>query len=172
MVEPAAIEQSPQSGKFAGFVSEVHDDASDLNGAIETALALIPQDSPGRILLLSDGRWTGKAPSEAAARAAGRGIAIDYRLIQRDTTNDIAITHVDAPDAVAPGESFMLAAWINSPIQEEVSFELMRGNQRLASGRRKSAIRIESAHLSRQSDTTGYSSVYSQDCRNDDRSGS
>ena len=133
----AAIEQSPQSGKFAGFVSEVHDDASDLNGAIETALSLIPQDSPGRILLLSDGRWTGKTPSEAAARAAGRGIAIDYRLIQRDTTNDIAITHVDAPDVVAPGESFMLAAWINSPIQEEVSFELMRGNQRLASGRRK-----------------------------------
>ena len=132
----AAIEQSPQSGKFAGFVSEVHDDASDLNGAIETALALIPQDSPGRVLLLSDGRWTGKNPSAAAAQAAARGIAIDFRLIQRDTTNDIAITHVDAPDVVARGESFMLAAWINSPIQDEVSFEFMRGSQRLASGRR------------------------------------
>jgi hypothetical protein len=132
-----AIEQSPQSGKFAGFVSEIHDDASDLNGAIETALALIPQDSPGRVLLLSDGRWTGKDPSVAAAQAAVRGIALDYRLIQRDSTNDIAITHVDAPDVVAPGESFMLAAWIYSPIQDEVSFELMRGNQPLASGRRK-----------------------------------
>lgn len=133
----AAIEQSPQGGKFAGFVSEVYDDASDLNGAIETALALIPQDSPGRVLLLSDGRWTGKDPSDAAAQAAARNIAIDYRLIQRDTTNDIAITQVDAPDIVAPGESFMLAAWINSPIQDEVSFEFMRGNRRLASGRRK-----------------------------------
>ena len=133
----ATIEQSPQSGKFAGFVSEVHDDASDLNGAIEAALALIPQDSPGRVLLLSDGRWTGKDPSEVAAQAAARGIAIDYRLIQRDTTNDIAITHVDAPDVVAPGESFMLAAWINSPIQDEISFEFMRGSQRLASGRRR-----------------------------------
>ena len=132
-----AIEQSPQSGKFAGFVSEIHDDASDLNGAIETALALIPQDSPGRVLLLSDGRWTGKNPSVAAAQAAVRGIALDYRLIQRDSTNDIAITQVDAPDVVAPGESFMLAVWINSPIQDEVSFELMRGNQPLASGRRK-----------------------------------
>ncbi len=133
----AAIEQSPQSGKFAGFVSEVHDDASDLNEAIETALALIPQDSPGRVLLLSDGRWTGKDPSAAAAQAATRGIALDYRLTQRDSTNDIVITHVDAPDVVAPGESFMLAAWINSPTQAEVSFELMRGNQRLALGKRK-----------------------------------
>lgn len=132
----AAVEQSPQSGKFAGFVSEAHDDASDLNGAIETALALIPQDSPGKVLLLSDGRWTGKDPSEAAAQAATRGIAIDYRLIQRDTTNDISITQFDAPDVVAPGESFMLAAWINSPIQGEVSFEFLRGSQRLASGRR------------------------------------
>ena len=133
----AAIEQSPQSGKFAGFVSEIHDDASDLNGAIETALALIPQDSPGRVLLLSDGGWTGKDPAAAAAQAATRSIALDYRLTQRDSTNDIVITHVDAPHVVAPGESFMLAAWISSPIQDEVSFEFMRGNQRLASGKRK-----------------------------------
>ena len=56
----AAIEQSPQGGKFAGFVNEVYGDASDLNGAIEKAMALIPRDAPGRVLLLSDGRWTAK----------------------------------------------------------------------------------------------------------------
>ncbi|MDE0506209.1 MAG: VWA domain-containing protein [Candidatus Poribacteria bacterium] len=131
-----AIEQPPQSGKFAGFVGDVHDDASDLNGAIETALALIPQGSPGRILLLSDALWTGKNPSAAAAQAAARGIAIDHRLIRRDSTSDIAITQVDAPNAAAPGESFMLSAWIHSPIRDEVSFEFSRGNHRLASGRR------------------------------------
>ena len=42
----AAIEQSPQSGKFAGFVNEVHGDASDLNGAIEKAMALIRRARP------------------------------------------------------------------------------------------------------------------------------
>ena len=132
-----AIEQSPQSGKFAGFVNEVYGDASNLNGAIEKAMALIPRGAPGRVLLLSDGRWTGKDPSGATAQAAARGIPLDYRPMQRASANDVAISHIDAPETVNPGESFMLAAWINAPVPGEVSFELLRGNQRLAAGTRK-----------------------------------
>ena len=133
----AAIEQSPQGGKFAGFVNEVYGDASDLNGAIEKAMALLPRDAPGRLLLLSDGRWTGKDPSEIAAQATARGIPLDYRLMQRVSTNDVAISHIDAPETVNPGESFMLAAWIHAPVPSEISFELRRGNQRLAAGTRE-----------------------------------
>ena len=132
----AAVEQSPQGGKFTGFVNEVYGDASDLNGAIEKATALIPQDAPGRVLLLSDGRWTGKDPSGIAAQATARGIPLDYRLMQRTSTNDVAISHIDAPETVNPGESFMLAAWIHAPVPSEISFELLRGNQRLAAGTR------------------------------------
>ena len=132
-----AVEQSPQRGKFTGFVNEVYGDASDLNGAIERAMALIPQDAPGRVLLLSDGRWTGKDPSGIAAQAAARGLPLDYRLMQRASTNDVAISHIDAPETVNPGESFMLAAWIHAPVPTEIAFELLRGNQRLAAGTRK-----------------------------------
>ena len=91
----AGIEQSPQSGKFTGFANEVYGDASDLNGAIEKAMALIPQNAPGRVLLLSDGRWTGKNPSGIAAQATARGIALDYRPLQRTSANDVAISHID-----------------------------------------------------------------------------
>ena len=100
----AAIEQSPQGGKFAGFVNEVYGDASDLNGAIEKAIALIPRDMPGRVLLLSDGRWTGKDPSGITAQATARGVPLDYRLMHRASTNDVAISHIDAPETVNPGE--------------------------------------------------------------------
>ena len=132
----AAIEQSPQGGKFAGFVNKVYGDASDLNGAIEKAMALIPQNAPGRVLLLSDGRWTGKNPSRAAVQATAQGLSLDYRLMQRTSTNDVAISHIDAPQTVNPGESFMLATWIYAPVASEISFELLRGNQRLAAGTR------------------------------------
>ena len=137
LAEMLPVEQSPQSGKFTGFVNEVYGDASDLNGAIEKAMALIPQDAPGRVLLLSDGRWTGKDPSGITAQAAARGLPLDYRLMQRASTNDVAISHIDAPETVNPGESFMLAAWIHAPVPSEISFELLRGNQRLAAGTRK-----------------------------------
>jgi hypothetical protein len=131
----AAIERSPQTGAFAGFTNEVGRDASNLNEAIEKALALIPQDAPGKILVISDGRWTGKDPATAASRAAARGVPIDYRSLQRSSANDLAIAQVDSPVTVTPGEAFMVTAWVRSPSQQEVAYELRRGGQTLVAGK-------------------------------------
>ncbi|MDX2030905.1 MAG: vWA domain-containing protein [Blastocatellia bacterium] len=133
--ETSAIERAPQTGAFAGFTAEIGRDASSLGQAIEKALALIPPDAPGRIFVLSDGRWTGQDPAAVAARAAARGIAIDYRALQRSTANDLAIAELDAPVTVMPGEAFMLTAWVKSPVAQEISYELRRGAQLLAAGK-------------------------------------
>jgi Mg-chelatase subunit ChlD len=135
----AAIERAPQSGAFAGFTYQVERDASSLTEALEKALALIPVDSPGKILVISDGLWTGKDPSTAAAKAAMRSIAVDYRSLQRSTANDLAIAQIDAPVTVTPGETFMITAWVKAPAQQEINFELQRGmgqtEQLLAAGK-------------------------------------
>jgi hypothetical protein len=130
----AAVERSPQGGKFSGFVVEVGPDASNLAQALQTAISLIPQDSPGRILVLSDGRWTGEDPLRAACRAAAHGIGIDYRAVQRSSAGDVAISDLDAASEVSPGESFVLTAWVRSPVQQEVTYELLRGGRVLSSG--------------------------------------
>ncbi|MBO0859435.1 MAG: VWA domain-containing protein, partial [Chloracidobacterium sp.] len=98
--QSAAIERPPQTGAFGGFAADVGRDASNLSEAIDKALALIPQDSPGKILIISDGRWTGKDPAVAASRAATRGVAIDYRSLQRSSANDLAVAQIDAPVTV------------------------------------------------------------------------
>jgi Mg-chelatase subunit ChlD len=131
----AVIERAPQSGIFAGFTNQVEPDASNLKEAIEKALSLIPQNSPGKILVISDGRWTGVDPLGASSKAATRGVAIDYRSLQRSTANDLAISQVDAPVTVTPGEAFMLTAWVRSPVQQEINFELRRSGQTLAAGK-------------------------------------
>jgi Mg-chelatase subunit ChlD len=133
--QTAAIERSPQTGAFAGFTNEVGRDASNLAEAVEKALALIPQNSPGKILVISDGRWTGKDPAAAVSKAAARGVAIDYRSLQRSTANDLAVAQIDAPVTVTPGEAFMITAWVKSPSQQEIAFELRRGGQILAAGK-------------------------------------
>lgn len=135
----AAIESTSRRAEFAGFTGEVGRDESNLSDALEKALALIPDGAPGRILVLSDGRWTGKNPANAAWRAAARGIAIDYRVHERSAANDVAISQIDAPGTVSPGEGFMITAWIRSPIQQEISYELLRGNERIAAGKRNVA---------------------------------
>jgi Mg-chelatase subunit ChlD len=133
--QSAAIERPPQGGTFAGFTNEVGRDASNLAEAIDKALALIPQNAPGKILVISDGRWTGKDPATATSKAAARGVAIDYRSLQRSSANDLAVAQIDAPVRVTPGEAFMITAWVKSPVQQEIAYELRRGGQVLAAGK-------------------------------------
>jgi Mg-chelatase subunit ChlD len=130
----AVVEQSPQRGEFGGFAAQVGADHSSLNDAIESALALIPPDGGGRILVLSDGKWTGKDPAAAAARAAGRGVAIDYRLLARPQAGDVAIQSFLTPQSVLPGQAFALSVWVQSPADQEIQYQLRRGDEILSSG--------------------------------------
>src|SRR6185436_17226609 len=132
--ERTSIEQPPKRGEFPGFAGEVGADESNLAEGLDKALSLIPRDAPGRILVLSDGRWTGRDPTAAASRAAMRGVSIDFRSLQRTSANDVAISQIDAPGTVTPGESFLLTAWVRSPVAQDVSFELLRGGERIAAG--------------------------------------
>jgi len=134
--QTVAVEQAAQTGKFGGFSADVGADASNLQVALRTALALIPQDSPGRILVLSDGKWTGSDPIKAASNASARRIAIDYRLLERSTANDLAISRVQFPDTVRPGEAYMIHAWLQCPIQQEVLYQLKRADKTIAQGKK------------------------------------
>ncbi len=122
----SAVELAPQAGKFAGFAHELGRDASNLSEAMDTALGLIPAEAPGRLLVLSDGQWTGREPAAVAARAAGRGIAIDYRCLERPPANDVAIARMDAPSTVGPGESFLITAWVYAPARQEIAYDFRR----------------------------------------------
>jgi Mg-chelatase subunit ChlD len=134
-----AVEQPASEGQFAGFIHEVGDDASNLADGVDTALTLIPRGAPGKVLVLSDGRWSGRDPLAVAARAAARNLALDYRSMQRSLANDLAISRIEAPPSVAPGESFLLTAWVLAPTPQSVSFELRRGEQLLSSGKEQLA---------------------------------
>ena len=133
----AIVERTPSRDKFAGFVGEVGRDESNMAEAMELALGLIPRGSPGRLLLLSDGQWTGRDPTEAGIRASGRNVAIDHRAMQRPATGDVAIARIDAPSSVQPSESFLVTAWIYASVAQETTYEFRRGPVRLAAGKRK-----------------------------------
>ncbi|MDY0167274.1 MAG: VWA domain-containing protein [Thermoguttaceae bacterium] len=132
--ETAAVEQSPQAARFAGFSAEVGGEASNLANAVDLALSLVGRQRPGRILVLSDGLWTGRDIATLAARAAASGVAVDYRAMQRGGAGDVAIERIQGPESVAAGQSFMLTAWIQSPRSQSVSYELSRGPQVIARG--------------------------------------
>ena len=131
-----ALEQTPRTGQFSGFVSRVPKDGSDLAGAIDMGLSLIPLEHPGRLLLLTDGKWTGKHPFSLAAKASSRALPIDYQTMKRSNAGDTAIMRVDAPKQVQPGESFIFTSWLYAPIKQKVTYTLSRGNTVIAQGTR------------------------------------
>ncbi len=132
----AVVERAPQRGEFTGFTAQVGGDHSSLNDAIESALSLVPLDAAGKILVLSDGRWTGQDPLAAAARAAGRGVAVDYRLLSRPQVGDVAIQNLLLPDSVLPGQAFVASVWVQSPTEQAIQYQFRRGDVMVAAGER------------------------------------
>lgn len=106
------VEKLPDSPAFTGLqTAPAEPHATDIAGAIDTALELIPSDASGRILLLSDGlHTTGNPVAASAAAAATRGVAVDYRLLSRSSADDAAILSVDAPLRAAPGVIYTVSA--------------------------------------------------------------
>lgn len=134
--ERTALEHGPGVDPFEGFDQMVGSGASDLSAALRRAAALVPEGGAGRLLILSDGLYTGRNPAVDAARAGGRGIAIDYRDMSRTRAGDAAVMRVDAPDSVQPGEAFMITGWVHLPTPQTVTLELWRGEQRITTGQR------------------------------------
>jgi hypothetical protein len=133
---PERIPVGKQAGNFGGFSAVLQGDASDLKAALENAVSLIPVGDKARILLLSDGRWTGSNPAELIPQLIQRGIAVDYRLSERSPAGDIAVVSVDAPDKVLPNEHFRITYSIQLPVGQEIGYELLYNGKVAVSGKR------------------------------------
>ena len=154
----AALERPPGGDRFTGFAAEVDAGQSNLDAALDTALSLAPAGGSSRLLVISDGRYTGGDPLAAAGRAALSGVAIDVRLMERPRAGDVAIERLDVPAEASPGEGFLIHAWVRSPVAQEVAVELARGSRPLATGRRALPAGLSRLTFRDRAATTGVSS--------------
>ncbi|MGM0598552.1 MAG: VWA domain-containing protein [Candidatus Rifleibacteriota bacterium] len=135
------VDSAPSRSSFTGFNSMIDPQGSNLSEGLEKALALIPEGTSGKILLISDGQWTGKDPEAAAFKAAKRNIPIDFRFLARENHKDLAVTSFDLPGLLNPGEEFFITAEIYSPVNQSAELQLyaddnliIRSNRKLKSG--------------------------------------
>ena len=133
----AAIEQPPIHSTFSSFQQNINPHNSALSDALAQAQQLIPHHTPGRILLLSDGLWSGTDPSTEALRCSARNIAIDYRPMIRPIANDLYIHQISAPRSVPINQGFYINAWIGLNTRSDVHYTLTRNNQTISTGTRR-----------------------------------
>jgi uncharacterized membrane protein len=131
----AGIETTPaESARFEQWTRALDRDGSNLGEALETALALIPNDRNGSIALLSDGESNGREPVAVARTAFARGVRIDTLAVTRAVGADIAVERLELPDEVGAFEPFQWHAWVRADEAREVEYVLERDGVELGRG--------------------------------------
>ncbi len=92
---------------------------TDFAAALGTARGLFQEESANRIVLVTDGRETGRAP--APPRLPPEALAVRLDAAAR---TDLAVVHVHAPLAVRTGEPFDIRVTVDAPGPGEVALSL------------------------------------------------
>ncbi len=102
-------------------------EASDLAGGIRLAISAVPRHRPARLLVLSDGLFTGPSPLPAAFEALERTIPLDYRFLGRKAGADIAVEDLLLPGEVPLGTPFQIKLPIFAETEARAEIVLRRG---------------------------------------------
>lgn len=115
--EVAALRSTPFTGN------------TDLQEAIELALALFPPDAARRIVILSDGLQTVGDAQSAAQRAAATGVEISYVQFARAPAPEVQLTDVRAPATVDAGQDFDLSVTIQAEEATPATLTVFAGGE-------------------------------------------
>jgi len=125
--EKAYVEQAPDSAlAIKSFQIPYSEDASDLSEGLQTALNIAGENRIGRILILSDGEYTGAGPLHEAQIARQRNIPIFYRNLRRLPQFNLSIREIDLPNKILSNEPFRLSFNIASLAEVPGRYRLYR----------------------------------------------
>jgi uncharacterized membrane protein len=131
----AHLAQAPQKTGIPDLLAHpIADTASDLTTALELAHALTTPGRTGRIIIHSDGEWTGPDARIISSRIAQQHIPIDVIAHARPAQPDAAVLDIQLPQSLRLGESFIGSARFISDANEQRSYKIMRGERIIAQG--------------------------------------
>ncbi|MBN1868764.1 VWA domain-containing protein [Candidatus Sumerlaeota bacterium] len=128
--ERTFIEQSPDSETVVqSFGIPYSEDASDLAEGLQTVLNLTSPHRRTRVLILSDGEYTGRSPVREAHLARQRDIALFYRDLKRAEVFNLSIRDVETPDQILTDEPFRVAFRVIASQATRGRYRLYRDNR-------------------------------------------
>jgi uncharacterized membrane protein len=105
---------------------EVGRDATDLETAIRRAIAELPADAVGRVVLVSDGVQTRGDALAAAAAAVAADVQVDVVALDQKLAPDLRVVSVRAPPRADEGEPFELRVVTSSAVATDVELRIRR----------------------------------------------
>ncbi|MGI8906330.1 MAG: VWA domain-containing protein [Candidatus Sumerlaeaceae bacterium] len=128
--EKGYIEQVPsQETTIKNFQIPYSEDASDLAEGMNTVLSLAPETRRTKMLVLSDGEYTGQDPLREAQIARQRKIPIYYRDLKRADIFNLFVSDVETPDKILTNEPFRATFRVNSTVDTPGRYRVYRDNK-------------------------------------------
>jgi uncharacterized membrane protein len=113
---------------------EIGRDGTNLEAAIRHALAEIPADTAGRIVLLSDGVQTRGDAMSAAAAAVAADVPVDVVVLEQKNVPDVRVASVRTPAHADEGEPLDLRVVTSSAVPADVEVRVKRDGEIISKG--------------------------------------
>jgi len=94
--------------------------------ALDTVLALAPEDRPSRVLLFTDGYST-EPLQDTAARLIAQGIPLDFRLVCEEIANDFRIARIEMPGRAQIAQPFVIGITVHGHTDTTIPLSIYRG---------------------------------------------
>ncbi|WP_437204306.1 VWA domain-containing protein [Planctomicrobium sp. SH664] len=105
-------ENSPEGTIYLN--SRIDRDATNLEQALALGAAILPEETRGRIVLISDGSETAGNLKPVIAQLQSRGIAVDILPVTYHYENEVWLERMELPQTVKIGETYEASIVLNS----------------------------------------------------------
>ncbi len=112
---------------FNGINSDVSTQATNLEDAVNLALAQMPEDSAKRIVLITDGNENEGVLMDTASSVIASGATFEIKKIEENSSDEVYVSNVDIPENVDIGETFTITVDIESTIATPATVNLFFG---------------------------------------------
>ncbi len=113
---------------FMGLEGVPDISATNFEDAMGRAVSLIPSDSGGRIVILSDGRETGGDIENVAAMIASSNVELDAIKYDVLVGNDAFVRNVEMPSVLHPDDKYYMNVEVESNYDTDATIAIYSGN--------------------------------------------
>ncbi|MBA3709719.1 MAG: VWA domain-containing protein, partial [Planctomycetes bacterium] len=111
----AAVELPPrQAFPFEAINTRVAKDGTNLEQALTLAAAVMPEENPGRIALISDGTTTEGDVDRAIDQLVARKVPVDVVKIEYARDHEVWLERIELPQEVRPEQTYEAAVILGS----------------------------------------------------------
>lgn len=112
---------------FSQFQTEVNTDATNLEDAVEFALAQIPADSASRIVLVTDGNENEGVLKNVASDVISKGCVFEVKKLEENFSNEVYVADMKVPNNIGIDENFNIEVEVESNVATNAIVKLYAG---------------------------------------------